>query len=180
MKTLLIATLIVTGLGLTGIVGASEFQKPVGAFRVLSAHLDTFHVDKESRLSNLDIFAGNVMVDTARKQIHLSFDFTPDCPINAFCAQGHETITLPLVQTYTNVCGIKVYKALKDMMPVDGVKEELTVYDNSNNHCPTFAPLAETQVDFQTTWYNRIEGGLSSTFDRFEGDTLEFIYFPFN
>ncbi len=180
MKSLLIATLIITGFGLSGVASANEFQKPVGAFRVLSAPLDSFHVDKDSRLSNLDIFAGNITVDTAKKQIHLSFDFTPDCPINAFCVQGHERITLPLVDSYTNVCGIKVYRAVRDMMPVDGAKEELTVYDNSNNTCPTFAPLAETQVDFQTSWYNRIEGGMITTFDRFEGDTLEYIYFPFN
>lgn len=179
MKTLLIATLIISGLGLTGIVGASEFQKPAGAFRVLSAHLDAFRVDEDSRLAHLDIFAGNVIIDSADKKIHLSFDFTPDCPINAFCVQGHQTITLPLVQSFTNICGIKVYRALRDMMPVDGVKEEITVYDNSKNHCPTFAPLAETQINFQMTWYNRIEGGLISTFDRFEGETLEFISFPF-
>lgn len=176
MKSLLLTALIVTGLGLSVVVVA----QPAGAFKVQSAHLNDFQVSENSHLTHLDIFAGNIQVDTARKNIHLSFDFTPDCPINAFCVQGHKSITLPLIDFYTNACNIKVYRGLKDMMPVDGVRTEITVYDNSENTCPTFAPLAETQVDYQNTWYNRIEGGVKSSFDRFEGESLEDIFFPFN
>jgi hypothetical protein len=176
MKNLLIATLIVTGLGLSGVVAA----QPAGLHHVQSATLDNFQIDNDSHLSRLDIFTGNVSVDKFKRQIHLTVQFSPDCPINALCAPGIETITLPMVDEFANACNVKVYRALRDMMPADGVRAELTVYDNSGNTCPTFALLSETQVDYQNTWYNRIEGGLSQTFDRFEGATLENIFFPFN
>lgn len=176
MKTLLIATLIVTGLGLTGVAGA----QPAGSHKVQIANFTNFQIDENSYLSRYDIFAGNVSVDSSKRQIHLTVQFTPDCPINALCAPGIETISLPMIDEYTNACNVKVFRALRDMMPADGVRAEITVYDNSENTCPTFAILPETQVDFQNTWYNRIEGGLSQTFDRFEGETLENIFFPFN
>lgn len=155
-------------------------HEPAGAHKVQSSNLETFSIAGNSPLSHLDIFAGNVQVDLAKKKIHLSFDFSPECPPNAFCAQGHQTITLPLVQNYTNVCNIKVYKALKDMMPADGVRKEILVHDNSNNTCPTFAALFETQVDYSNTWYNRIEGRLETSLDRFTGNKFEDLFFPFN
>ena len=97
-----------------------------------------------------------------------------DCPVGTICAllmPAPTIITLPLISSFVGHCGSEIYHALVDETPVDGLKEEITVTDNTNNTCPTFNILPETEVQYNATnpWVGK------TTYSRFNGTALKLL-----
>lgn len=88
---------------------------------------------------------GSVGINLYNEEITLTlFNYTP-CSEGKLCPQGmtvYEVITLPIVDQYVDGCGATVYTADKDMRPVDGLKETISVVDNTTMICDIFIPHA--------------------------------------
>ncbi len=143
---------------------------------VLTAELtEAMSIDDNSYLKNMRIHGGSVQVKQLRREIVLTIQYAPECPAGLVCtlALANHEITLPLVGQKYDSCGNTTYIAKRDLRPVDGALELLSVTDHTDNKCPTFVALPETGVTFQTSVYDRINGGEVSTYSSFEAGKLE-------
>jgi hypothetical protein len=142
---------------------------------VLTAELnEAMNIDQNSYLSNMRIYGGKVQVHQLEKNISLTLNFAADCPAGMVCPMvlSQHVIKLAITRDATDNCGNRTFTASKDLRPVDGALEVLTVSDFTKNICPTFAPLPATGVTFETSVYNRINGGLVTTYSSFEANKL--------
>ncbi|MFT6070707.1 MAG: hypothetical protein ACJAT2_001330 [Bacteriovoracaceae bacterium] len=143
---------------------------------VLTAELtEAMNIDDNSYLKNMRIHGGSVQVKQLRREIVLTLNVAPDCQAGMVCPAvlTDHVITLPLVSQKYDECGNTTYIAKKDLRPVDGAMELLSVTDHTDNKCPTFVALPETGVTFQTSFYDRINGGEVSTYSSFEAGKLK-------
>lgn len=147
---------------------------------VLTAELtEAMNIDDNSYLKNMRIHGGKVEVKQLRKEIVLTLNVAPDCQAGMVCPAvlNEHVITLPLVGQKYDGCGNTTYIAKRDMRPVDGALELLSVTDHTDNKCPTFAPLPETGITYETSVYDRINGGEVSTYSSFEAGKLKGLVF---
>lgn len=136
---------------------------------------EAMHIDQNSYLSNMRIYGGVVKVRQLQKEIVLTLDTALDCHPGLICPAvlGTHVITLALTDKRIDGCGNTVFTAKRDLRPVDGALKILTVTDFTDNKCPTFAALPETGITFQTSVYDRINGGVVSSHSSFEAGKLK-------
>ncbi len=99
-----------------------------------------------------------------------------------FCADSEEctpetgaTSNFDKAQTVIDECGIIQTVASVDKRPVDGKLTEVTIKNNRNSTCPTFAPLSALEVIVKQTWWNRFEHAEVTTSETFEADDFAMI-----
>ncbi len=83
-------------------------------------------------------------------------------------------ISLPLVAFEEGACGIKIYTADENKMPVDGIHQTLRVYDNQDFslHCQSIRAVPATEVVYETESYNRMTPQIFKTYSTFQGEAL--------
>ena len=140
--------------------GAPAFaQVPANQDRIVAASLDHFNVDQNASIAH-DVSSGSVSVNLSRKTVTLVLLRTYHCT-TAVCPQfmiAPTVIELPLVKKETDTCGGVTYTAKKDLRPVDGSLQELTVNDGHNFSCPSFVRVLPTSVTYSTEAFNRSTG----------------------
>lgn len=87
------------------------------------------------------------------------------------------TIELPIVTVTQNRCGARIYIARRNMMPVDGALQELTITDNTTSHCMHAQPMAArwigpTQVTYKEQFYSRMGPAMTTLESYFAGEAL--------
>lgn len=157
-----------------GVVEARSIQLP----KVLGAKLLQINIDPTSPIGNLNIRFGQVTVDQVKRNIKLDLQYGPVCRPGFMCPRVifNKRIELPITRSFRDTrCGIITYVASKNLMPVDGMNQSITVVDYSNNRCvmPMHLPYMETSVKYDTAHYNRIEGKLVTTKSSFTAEALE-------
>lgn len=100
--------------------------------------------------------AGDVVIDKTAQTIKLVLvdnSLEIDCPKGFACINppmaNIRIIELPIVDQYTGFCGSHHYVAERDMRPVDGLKETITVVDHSNIVCRIHMEH-QTEVEYVT------------------------------
>jgi hypothetical protein len=148
MKALFFATLLA---GFSALAAGPQFE-------IISAKLAPEHGP---------FGGGKISIDYNANTASLYIDRNT-CPPGKYCTlMLHADINaiLPIVSVETNECGIKTVIAKKDQRPVDGILQQLTVMDFSQNTCPTFAEIIGT-AEYLTSGYrapNEVEDTQVST-----------------
>lgn len=117
------------------------------------AELNKFQFQTGSSLAQRDISYGSVSVDTVSKKIRLVLQPAFHCPAGAMCAMVMPMaieFEVPLQSIERGGCQEVIYKGAHNMMPVDGALTEITVTDNRNNMCESFAIIPLTEVQLHT------------------------------
>ena len=99
----------------------------------------------------------------------------PECPQGFACAQVMpEPIQIELngVEKRADVCGATVYEAEKDLLAVDGMRQSVQVIDYTTSQCQYFAPVPDTELRYETSYFNRIEGRRIDSLDVLQGAAL--------
>lgn len=148
MKKLMLVLLSVIA---TGFVSAQAEARSIKAF--VDANLDQFNVQPESYLSRKEISSARILVNLyGERVITLTVNFKNSCPPGRFCAavmpQPLE-VTVPLQKTETGGCGETIYSGAIDQHPVDGIRQALTVVDNSRNTCKYYLAIPMTEVVYE-------------------------------
>ncbi len=127
---------------------------------VLKAELEDINLDQDSYLNNLTIYGGSVQIEQLKREVTLSFQVAPECPVGMMCAQvlRQHNITLPIVSQFTDRCNNTTYIAQRDLRPVDVAYQEITVTDHTLNRCPTFVALPETGITLKSQYFDRLNG----------------------
>lgn len=99
---------------------------------------------------------------------------TPVCPKGEECETAELTeYTFESVNSTVNACGVVTSVALIDQIPVDGIRTEVTLIDNSQYSCRGRKPAAVMSV--KQKWYNRLQGRWIQINDRFKANTVETV-----
>jgi hypothetical protein len=104
----------------------------------------------------------------------LNLALAPACPKDEEC-EAAEVIeyTFESVNSTVNSCGVVTSVALIDQIPVDGIRTEVTLIDNSQYRCRGRKPAAVMSV--KQKWYNRLQGRWLQISDSFKADTVETV-----
>jgi hypothetical protein len=139
-----------------------------------TADLRTWDFDVDSHLRTLDVIGGQVFVNHVTKKAALILGIHNSCPPGRYCVAyiPIHKIELDIQDISVDGCGVVTYKAVRDMMPVDGIREVLTVKDNSRSMCEIIY-LAPTYIDYTETYYDRINGKLVNLHSRMTAGNLE-------
>lgn len=148
------------------LAGTAEARSPITH---LSAMLDRFQVDPQLGSDYERVQSGNVEIDLVAQKIRVSLYPRTD----ARCMPAPKVIELPIDRIVTNSCNVPQYVAETQGSVAGGAFETLTVKDNTKNRCPTFAPLAETEVVYETKVITPNPRYAYETYSRFEGSRLE-------
>ena len=172
MKNLLALIAIVTTL--TAVTAqARSIQLP----RILKADIHTFNVDAEGSLAGHKVFHGDITVNEIKRTITLFLSMGPNCMPGMMCPRYliGRTVELPFVSAKKDNCNVVTYVARKNDMPVDGSDEKLLVRDFGTNTCavPMYLPYVETQVEYTSAYYDRLQGQLKSEKNSFYANRLE-------
>lgn len=102
---------------------------------------------------------GKVTVNYSEKIVKL---FVPDveiCPKGMICTEALRVLSveLPIKSVQKDDCGIFTVTALRDLRPVDGVFEKLTVTDVTNMTCKPLVAV-DPQAIYETRYYDRMGG----------------------
>ena len=167
MKTILVLLAVVTTLTTN-----ARTPRPM----VLEASIQEIHLDEKSQLNELNSMGGTVKVDYLEKTLSVNLYHAPECPVGFACPEVlyvHE-IALENFTTKVDSCGVRTFKAVEDMIPVDGERKELEIIDYRGNRCPTIMiyPFYSTQIRYTVKYYDRFEGELIVEKNRINADEL--------
>jgi hypothetical protein len=122
----------------------------------LTATLTQFRIQPDSSLSVFHIVGGNLSINVQQNELNLVLTpARPACPKGMMCAQTAMTpaflfapvqFDLKLNSVEQGACHETIYKASKDLRPVDGSLVKITVVDNSTNICKTLVMLPPTSI----------------------------------
>ena len=145
-----------------------------GADVVYSSQATRWELDSKLGVTG-KVLSAETLVDLTRKQVILNIVGQTNCPPNAKCLWGGNVtkqIVLPIVSMKKDVCGNKIVRAATDNRMVDGILEQLTVTDLTQNHCPTFTAYADTDTVYETDGFNRRLGTEIKTRSLIQGGKL--------
>lgn len=128
-------------------------------YRYLNAEIQHVRLAEGSHLAQLDITGGNVQVDFMNQEVTLKLQPAYNCPESAACAlvmPAPVEITLPIINVERTTCGTRIFRAKKDLRPVDGDMKEIIIIDNKGNTCPTLVMLPATEVTLREEGYDRM------------------------
>lgn len=138
------------------------------------ANLISFDIDPNASYAK-SVAGGNVTIDHNAGEIALVLFQKTECPEGRPCPRMIRppvTIRVPITRIETNECGIRVFSAERDDLPVDGARVTLTVEDNSENTCPTLLPLPPTSITHTSEIYDRRTGTLDKLQSTFTAEKL--------
>lgn len=134
--------------------------------------------DLESVTSQAFI-GGSIYLDGRNNFVELTLEpVMPECPKDMACAQVMpEPVTYSFENAKTEIdgCGIIRTVASFDDRPVDGIFMKVTISNNGNNTCPTFAPLNALDVVVEKAHYSRLEAKYVETVDLLKADDIALI-----
>jgi hypothetical protein len=93
----------------------------------------------------------------------------PECPEGRMCIQAFPpaiTTIYKKVKITQNKCGVIITRAALDKRPVDGLKTEVVLVNNSQNTCDK-NPEVTASLTVKTSWYNRLQGREEKDVDAF-------------
>jgi hypothetical protein len=141
-------------------------------FSLLSASLasaTTYSVALNASESKSYVSA-SATVDYGSRTIEISLQpRMPVCPEGRMCIQAFPpaiTTTYKKVKSTQNKCGVITTRAIVDKRPVDGLKTEVILVNNSQNICDN-NPEVTASLNVKTSWYNRLQGREEQTLDAF-------------
>jgi len=151
------------------------------SFSILTASMAsarTFSADFVS-VNSENFVSASANVDYRTRTLVLSLQpKMPECQEGFSCIQAFpaaRTYTFQKVMSKADRCGFVITTALDDQLPVDGVRTEVTLVDKANSRCNK--PFADTTATLtvKTAFYNRFEGRLVETLDRFAADNKPYL-----
>lgn len=148
MKSIITQLIVVLSLVAVNITANATSLKP----EYLSADLIDIQLDPNLYYPNTPA-GGHIIVDEIGGKISLTVFGKYHCPKGLYCTAVMPAplrVELPLVSIEQNECGDIVYTAQRDSRPADGSLQVLTVTDNTEFSCPTFAILPATQIYYET------------------------------
>ncbi len=150
-----------TLLGLS-LIAATASAKP---FTGTDAIQGDFVARSSARYAN-----AQVTLDHGKDKLALTLQ--PLCPKGEICESEPEAAeyVFESVNSTVNRCGVVTSVALIDQTPVDGIRTEVTLTDNSKSTCGASKPAAVMNV--KQKWYNRLAGRWVQINDRFIAKTL--------
>ncbi len=144
-----------------------------------SAQLTSFDIDPGHHYA-AQVTGGRVVINETNNHIDLILNLgMPACPPNMACIMMMPAPVMERIQItedIVNECGIRMVTGVRDERPVDGIYQRITVYDNTRNECPTFLPLAATEVEHTINYFDRLNGQSVSMHSTFEGVSLKRPY----
>ncbi|MCO5142272.1 MAG: hypothetical protein M9962_04185 [Oligoflexia bacterium] len=154
------------------ILSLSQFSNATVIQSEATSVLNRFYIDDSLPYQEKDIISGTVIVNKSKRYILLELSLRPTCPVGRVCAAimpELRIVKLPITKIGRSMCNTDVYMA-QPRRYNKSLYETLTVVDNTNNKCPTFAPLSPTEVSYETYSGDNLE---IKTFSKFEGSRLE-------
>ncbi|RYZ75553.1 MAG: hypothetical protein EOP04_33180, partial [Proteobacteria bacterium] len=153
------------------ILPASAFAETIEYQAVIRAQL--------SPVNSAEVLEGSLFMDGRQGLLELTLQSKmPACPEGHACIQvmpQPHVYTLEGAVSTVDHCGIITTKAEIDNRPVDGAYTSITVRHNQNNTCPTLVALKQIEVQFQSTWYDRIQGREVSRSEYLDSDEVALI-----
>lgn len=124
-----------------------------GADRILISQLTPKFIDIAVHAELQGGSSFRVLVNETRETVTLHYLRPYTCKEGHACpaVMLNETVGVPLVDVFTNKCGSRFFEAMEDLRPADGNLTKITVIDNTDNRCPHFVALPETEVIYETT-----------------------------
>ena len=98
---------------------------------------------------------GHISIDYTAKTASLEINRNR-CPKDMYCTMEARlpfVVTLPVVSIQKDSCNNQIVIAQKDLRPVDGDLQKLTVSDFSKNSCPTFTEIIGN-AEYLTSGFN--------------------------
>lgn len=144
----------------------------------MSSQMTRMFID-ENLAPKDSIVSGNLTVSPSMNQATLMLIRKSNCPPKALCLVGLPApiiVKLPVISVKTDRCNNVTIIAEKNEMPVDGVRGTITIRDFTANTC-RFRPEAPTYVQYETEFYNRMNGEPVQTHSTLFGTALEAIVF---
>jgi hypothetical protein len=148
-KLLLIASLVL------GTVAQARVQVATGVvqFNIEKAEFAPAHASNPGN--------GTVTVNYDKGTVNLFVVRQSTCPAGMMCALAMPApiiVELPITTVSVDSCGVKHVVASKDMRPVDGALEKLSVTDASAmKNCMTFVQVV-SNATYETRFYSRENG----------------------
>lgn len=116
---------------------------------------------------------GEVVYNSVRNTVSLTINFSGSrCPAGTMCTayiQPSLQVELPVVSVTSGYCGAKIVTAEKNLMPVDGPAQRITVADNTINYCLTDEAMAAVTGDYTAEYVSRQTGEVITWKATFEG-----------
>lgn len=110
------------------------------------------------------LHGGAISLNLSTEKAHLELMLNPHCPSGMFCAAVMKEweVSLPLRSSYTDECGVKVFKASTLLGSLSTTYQELIIKDFSSSSCVFEQKLPATriefrQIDFSPSTSNSIE-----------------------
>lgn len=167
---------LVITLSLLTLIGAAQARTPMQP-RTLKSEINSAFSDKVGPLAGKKMLRGDIIVNQRARELTLYLELGLDCEPLMACPSylKSEIIKLQNMRGVKDSCGVETYSAELDKMPVDGIKEELTVVDYSKSTCPTpyYLPYVDTQIIYKTTGYDKTESRLIKSKNIFYANKLE-------
>ncbi|HET9239102.1 MAG TPA: hypothetical protein VFO10_17720 [Oligoflexus sp.] len=139
---------------------ASDYVETAVAFQgVIRAELES--------VTSQAFKGGSLFFDGRKTYVELT--------LNPVDGSESQIFTFDNAYTTVNDCGIIQTVASFDNKPVDGPAMKVTINNNRNNTCPTFAPLNTLDVVVENEYYSRLERGLVKTVDLLKADDIALI-----
>ncbi len=146
--------------------------------QVQSAYSGVLQSELESQGSQRYLGA-SLSLDGRKGLVEISLQpIMPRCPEGRACAQ---VMPMPVsyvveeAQSKIDSCHIIRTVASFDQRPVDGIFLKVTILNNTNNTCPTFAPLPALEMIVETAYVSRLEGKTIETLDSFTSESFEIL-----
>jgi hypothetical protein len=120
-------------------------------------------------------FSGSVGVDASAGKVSLFVAFAMNCPVGMICPAVLPMpieVELPIVSQTQDLCGLVTTVAFRDLRPVDGLLEKITIQDYAAVTCKYLKP-APVEVIYETRGWNRFDATEFKTRSTFKGQ--EFV-----
>lgn len=117
-----------------------------------------------SALAKDQLHGGSIALNLSTDKAQLELFLRPHCPSGMFCAAVMKEwkVALPLRSSYTNACGVKVFKASTLLGSLSTTYQELIIKDYTSSNCafeqkPLATRIEYRQIDFSPSTSNSIE-----------------------
>jgi hypothetical protein len=100
----------------------------------LYSKIERMNFEKGSNLERLNIIGGQIVLDKKARQLDVFFYQDNTCPPGAMCTlhiMGPIQYSVKFKSVKKGACGETIYNGVEDKRRVDGIRQELTLNDNS-------------------------------------------------
>lgn len=160
----------------TTLFGLSFFAASMATARPFQSR-DIINVEFSAKVSK-NYLSASAKLNYGKHTLDLSLQpRMPACQEGFMCAQ---VMPEPVEYSFENVkstvdrCGVITTTALVDQIPVDGVRMEVALRDNSRSTCGG-QKLNAAVMNVKQKWYNRLQGKWMASHDRFTAESVDAV-----